>query len=223
MHKIYSRVRILYVQKLLKIFIILLVAFGVVTIAYKSIEPVFNALCKDKAKGIATKISNEEATNIMKEYKYQDLFSIERDSNGNISMIKSNIFPINEIISGIAVKVQERLENQEKENIKIPIGMFSGLRLFAGNGPDIKVRIVPIGNVETDLKSEFIDKGINQTLHRVYLQIKCNVSILTLFATSEESITNQVLIAENVIVGQIPSNYYNLKGVNNTRAIDIVE
>lgn len=223
MHKIYSRVRILHAKKLLNIVIVLVIAFGVVGMVYRSVSPAFEALCKDEAKGLATKITNEEATKIMEEYNYQDLFSIEKDSNGNIAMIKSNVFPINEIISSIALKIQEDIENQGRKNVKIPLGTFFGINLFAGRGPDVNVKISPIGNVETDLKSEFSEKGINQTLHRVYLQIQCNVSILTPFSTTEESIMNQVLIAENVIIGQIPSNYYNLEGINNSRAVDIIE
>lgn len=223
MHKIYSRSRVLYASKLIKIIIILCVAFGVVILIFNAVGPAFEALCKDEAKGLATKITNEETSNIMKQYSYQDLFSIEKDAGGNISMIKSNVFPINEIISSIALKIQESIEKQGKENVKIPLGTFSGVKLFAGRGPDVNVKITPIGNVETDLKSEFSEKGINQTLHRVYLQIVCHVSILTPFSTVEESITNQVLIAENVIIGQIPSNYYNLEGKNNTRAMEIIE
>lgn len=223
MHKIYSRVRVLYARKVIYIFIVLFLALCVVMVTCKAVSPVFDALCKDEAKGLATKITNEEATNVMSQYNYQDLFSIEKDSNGNIAMIKSNVFPINEIISSIAIKIQEDIEKQGRESIKIPLGTFSGIKLLAGRGPNVKINISPIGNIETDLKSEFSEKGINQTLHRVYLQIECNVSILTPFSSAEESITNQVLIAENVIIGKIPLNYYNLEGVNNTRAVDIIE
>ena len=77
----------------------------------------------------------------------------------------------------------------------------------------IKIVVLSIGNVETDLRSEFIAQGINQTLHRVYLQVKCKVNILTPFDNIEREITNQVLLVENVIVGNIPNAYYNLEGI----------
>ena len=245
MHKIYSRRRFLIPrikhnkslgkiknrenrhnkvkQKILKILIILIIAFSIVNLVSQAVQPVFDTLCKDEARSIATKITNEEATNVMKQFRYEDLFSIEKDSDGNITMIKSNVFPINEIISNIAVKIQEGINNEGRDNIKIALGTFTGIDILAGRGPNVNIKVASIGNVETDLKSEFSQQGINQTLHRVYLQIECHVSILTPFSVTEESITNQVLIAENVIVGQIPSNYYNLEGVNNTRAVDIIE
>lgn len=78
--------------------------------------------------------------------------------------------------------------------------------------------------METDLRSEFTAQGINQTLHRVYLQVKCDVNILTPFDNISREITNQVLLMENVIVGNIPNTYYNLEGINgNSDALEIIE
>lgn len=94
---------------------------------------------------------------------------------------------------------------------------------MAGRGPGVKISISPIGDVETDLKSEFTSQGINQTLHRIYLNVKCKVNILTPFQDLEKEITNQVLLAENVIVGRIPNTYYNLEGINGSNALDIIE
>lgn len=87
----------------------------------------------------------------------------------------------------------------------------------------IKIVVLSIGNVETDLRSEFIAQGINQTLHRVYLQIKCEVKILTPFNIITQSIDNQVLLLENVIVGHVPNTYYNLDGIDKNDAVDLIE
>ncbi|MGN1297401.1 MAG: sporulation protein YunB [Clostridia bacterium] len=96
--------------------------------------------------------------------------------------------------------------------------------MLAGRGPGVKIRISSIGNVETDLKSEFTTQGINQTLHRVYLEVKCRVNILTPFQDIEKEITNQVLLIENVIVGRIPETYYNLEGLTGTtEAMEVIE
>ncbi len=96
--------------------------------------------------------------------------------------------------------------------------------MLAGRGPGVKITISSVGDVETDLRSEFTAQGINQTLHRVYLQVKCNVNILTPFDNISREITNQVLLMENVIVGNIPNTYYNLEGINgNSNALEIIE
>ena len=85
---------------------------------------------------------------------------------------------------------------------------------MAGRGPAVKIQISSIGTVETDLRSEFTSQGVNQTLHRLYLEVKCKVNILTPFKDTEKEITNQVLLLENVIVGKIPETYYNFNNIN---------
>lgn len=210
-------------QKIVKIFIIMVIAFSTVKIVLDAILPIFDTLCKDKAKSIATIISNEEATNVMKEHTYDELFTLEKDKDGNITMIKSNIIAINEIISDVAVKIQNTINQRGRENIEIALGSFTGFKLLSGKGPGVPIKISSIGNVETDLRSEFSEKGINQTLHRVYLQVDCEVSILTPYNSITEKISNQVLLIENVIVGKIPSTYYNLEGVDSNSALEIIE
>lgn len=237
MSKIYSRPRIripkIFVsniknknsensKKIVKIFLIMVIAFSTVKLVLDAILPVFNTLCRDKAKSIATIISNEQATIVMKEHSYDELFEFEKDNNGNIVMIKSNISKINEIISDVAVKIQNKIDERGKTDVKISLGTFTGLKIFAGQGPEIYIKVSTVGTVTTDLKSEFKSQGINQTLHRVYLQVDCNINILTPFEDINETISNQILIAENVIVGDIPETYYNINGFDETNELDIL-
>lgn len=97
------------------------------------------------------------------------------------------------------------------------------MKILSGRGPSIPIKMSTIGNVETELVSQFSHAGINQTLHRIYLNVNCKVTILTPFDTIEENITNQVLIAEAVIVGEVPSTYYNLNGVKGEDLIELVK
>lgn len=223
MSKIYSRVRIINTKKIITIGTIIIIAIIVDIIICRALEPVFNTVCKEKAKNMATTITNQEVIKLMKKYNYDDLFNIERDKDGNISMIKSNVFPINDINSNISIKIQEEINKQGKNNIGIALGTFTGIRLLSGIGPSVKIRVSSVGNVQTDIKSEFISQGLNQTLHRVYIQIKCEIIILTPFNDMKESVTNQLLIAENVVIGKIPTNYYNIERMNNHNASNLIE
>ena len=211
-------------KKIVAIIIILSIAFGTVKIVIDAVYPVFDTLCETRAKSIATKISNEQATNVMREHSYDELLTIEKDANNNITMVKSNIIAINEIISDVALKIQDEIDARGRENIEIAMGSFTGNKLLAGRGPGVKIRISSVGSVETDLKSEFTSKGINQTLHRVYLDVKCKVNILTPFKDIEKEIVNQVLLVENIIVGRIPETYYNLEGLNaESDAMEVIQ
>ena len=154
----------------------------------------------------------------MKEYSYDKLFEIEKDEQGNIKMIRSNIFTINQITSDIAIKIQKKIDERGSDNINIASGSFTGIKVLSGLGPKVRIKISTIGNVETDLRSEFKSQGINQTLHRVYLQVDSKVSVLTPFSNIDTQISNQVLLAENVIVGNIPDTFYNFEGIDEQEA-----
>ena len=188
------------------------------------VNPIFETLCKDKAKSVATMITNEETTKIIEKYNYDTFFTIQKDEKGSIQIINANVLRINQVTSDIAVAIQKALDNNEKNKIYIHSGAITGIRFLSGTGPRIPLKIASVGNIDTDLRSEFISQGVNQTLHRVYLNVKTNVSILSSFKTIESSIQNQVLIAEHVIIGEIPSNYYNFNGMENEKeALRLVE
>ena len=188
------------------------------------VNPIFEKLCQDKAKSLATMITNEETTKIIEKYNYDTFFTIQKDEKGSIQIINANVLRINQVTSDIAVAIQKALDNNEKNKIYIHSGAITGIRFLSGTGPRIPLKIASAGNIDTDLRSEFISQGVNQTLHRVYLNIKTNVSILSSFNTIESSIENQVLIAEHVIIGEIPSNYYNFNGMENGKeALRLVE
>ncbi len=209
--------------KLIKILSILIIAFTFAYFSIEAIEPIIEKQCKNMAKSIATKISNNEATKVMENYSYNDMLNITKDEKGNVKMVEANIVTINEIISQIPINIQEQMEKTENNTFAIKLGSFLGSNLFAGRGPNVNIKMQLIGNLDTDLKSEFISTGINQTLHRIYLEISCNIIILTPYETIEDEIVNQVLLAEGVIVGDVPNSYYNLDGLDTNNAVDIVE
>lgn len=209
-------------RKIIKILLILVIAITIVRAVLLSINPIIEEKCKTVAKSTATKISNEQATLVMAKYTYEDLINVIKDENGNIKMIGTNIISVNEIISDIPIKIQEELEKSENNNFNIKLGSFFGSKIFSGMGPNINIKIQLDGTVETDLKSEFTSQGINQTLHRIYLDVVCKVSILTPVNVISEEIKNQVLLVEGIIAGEIPESYYNLEGLEKKDAIEIV-
>lgn len=235
MDKIYSRKRIRLpqfalnkkefkqnnpkIRKTIEILFIVLIAVITMIKSIQLIEPPFNTICTEKARSIATQISNTKATEVMKKYEYDDLVTIIKDESGNVTMVKANIIPINKIISDVAVEIQTELDKLGGQDVGIKLGTFTGNKFLSGRGPYVKLKITEKGDVLTDYKSEFTQAGINQTLHRIYLEVKCNICILTPFNLIEEQITNQVILAENVIVGTTPSTYYNFDNLTNSEPV----
>lgn len=138
-------------------------------------------------------------------------------------MLKINTVKINLLASDIAYNIQQELYKGKNTNISIPIGSITGSRYLVGFGPKIRIKIIPTGSVTTDFKSEFKSAGINQTIHRIYLDVACKVTIVTPYDSVEAEIVNQVLMTESVIVGQIPNTYYNLEGINSNNVLDAIK
>ena len=203
--------------------IIIMIAIIMCLIIYNSIDPVFEEAALTEAKAIATRITNEESTRAIVGYTYEDLFTIEKDSEGNIQMINANILKLNLLTSDIASFIQNSLDKTDYSKIKLSIGSLTGIKMLSGVGPNMNVIINSAGEVETDLRSEFVSQGINQTLHKIYLQINSRVTILTPIKTLQEEISNQVLLAEHVIIGKIPSTYYNFDNLEQGQNLETIK
>lgn len=228
MDKIYSRkrIKIFYsdnktIKKKLVIVLLIVVIVLTVVSSVRSINPIFEELCKEKAMTIATEIVNTESTNVVHKYEYKDIVSINKTEKDNI--LKTDVTVINDIASDIAVEITKKLQEREKEKIKIPIGALLGNKYLAGMGPAIDILIIPVRTVKTDIKTEFKACGINQTMYRIYLEIVCNVNIVTSYKTINTEVVNQVLLVETVVVGNVPETYYNLEGIDKDNSIDIIE
>ena len=191
------------------LFTILMLAISSIT-SYKilkSIDPIFEGLCKAKAQSIATDITNRKSTEVLARYNYKDTVQMIKTEDGKNSVLKTDIVTINQIASDIAIEIQNELNDISKQTIEIPIGSLTGIKYFAGSGPGIKIKIISVGKIATDIKTEFESAGINQTIYRVYLNLECDISILTSYKTMKETIQNQVLLVETVIMGEVPTTY----------------
>lgn len=222
MDRIYARRRIKLPKiktknkKIRKIYFTLLIVTISIITGYKilkSIDPIFEGLCISKAQGIATDITNKKSSEVLAKYNYQDTVKIIRSDDGKNCMLKTDIVMLNEIISDIALEIQNELNKLKNENVEIPIGALMGNQYFAGSGPKIKIKIISVGDISTDIKTEFKSEGINQTIYRIYLELECNVSILTSYRTMNKKISNQILLVETVIVGEVPETYLELQSL----------
>lgn len=216
MDKIYSRPRIILKsnktkkQKLKRLIIIILILILIFIIfLIKAAYPIFIATCENSANSIATNILNQEVTDAMLMYNYNDLVHIEKNTSGEISLIEARIMPINEIVAKITNNIQHKLDLNSTISVKLNFGSISGISALSAISPRIQVAFERAGNIDTNIDSEFTSVGINQTLHRIYLDLGCTVGVLTPFKSVNQKVTSRVLLAETVIVGKVPDTYYN--------------
>lgn len=140
---------------------------------------------------------------------YDNLINITTDNDGKIVLIQANSIQINMLTKDLIKTSQIKLEKMGADGINIPIGTFSGITLLNGKGPNINIKLIPVGDVACNFKSEFINSGINQTLHKLYVTIDTNVNIILPMSNNNVKTTTSILICESVIVGQVPEVYFN--------------
>ena len=139
---------------------------------------------------------------------YEELFSVVRDDAGNVEMVQANSPEINMVAREIANLAQANLDESGLREISIPIGTFTGLALLMGIGPEVTISVMPIGSALCDFVSYFTSAGINQTLHKIYIDVQAVINIITPIDEPTITVTAEVLVAENLIVGDVPEFYF---------------
>lgn len=140
---------------------------------------------------------------------YDDLIEITRNDAGDIVMISSKAVEINVLTRELLDLAQKNLDTMGAEGVGVNLGSFTGLPVLANVGPEINLKLSPIGTISASFRSEFVEAGINQTNHRIFLEIKSNVNVVLPTATQTVTTTTELMIAESIIVGEIPDTYLN--------------
>lgn len=216
MEKIYSRERIRIKKSNLILLFILFGIFIMYLFLRFVVYPVYDAACENKAKEIASKISTEVTRDIMKEYEYEDIVSIVKDEDDDIKFVDIKTDVLNNIMTDITENIQKQIDDEKDTQISIKIGNFLGNKILAGYGPEIYFRIESLSNFTTNLYTEFYSVGINQSLHRIYLNISCNVNITTPLNKICQISENKVLLVESIILGNVPDTFYDAGSMENT-------
>ncbi|WP_346916503.1 sporulation protein YunB [Clostridium sp.] len=138
-------------------------------------------------------------------FNYNDIIKFEKDNDGNIIMMTADTLKLSEIATLTVLKAQEELEEKSQVDISIPMGYVTQNNILARFGPDVKIRMRPIGHITTRYLSEFEDAGINQTRHKIYIETTTRVKMIMAVSSSELEIVNQIPIVETIIVGRVPS------------------
>lgn len=200
-------------KRIIKAKVISMIIFLIFIFQYMTdkVESTLLSLCEAKVEGIAITVSNKAIDDVMEDIKYEDLIKFDKDEEGRIIALKSDVVEMNNISSEIATLIQEMYDELEDIYVYVPLGNFTGNNFLAGHGPNIKVKVIPAGTVNTEFKTEFISAGINQTRHRVYLGVECNMRVIAPFATENIVVDNSVTVAETVLIGDVPEYYTNMK------------
>ena len=138
---------------------------------------------------------------------YDTLVLLEKDEYGHVTALRSNMGEVNRLQTAIADDILQRISDVPMSELSIPMGTLTGSALLAGRGPSLHVRMQAVGSTAASFRNEFTAAGINQTKHRIILEVDVSMSILLPAFTTSTNISNEIAVAETVIVGSVPETY----------------
>ena len=191
----------------------ILMLFSLIFFRWKYHGPVFE-LAQTQVKNTTSDLINDaidkqiEIGNI----QYDRIVYFEKDLEGRITALKTNMNEVNRLKTDILNIINDEILALDTADLGIHIGNFLLPEFFAGKGPVIPVHILAIRNSEAAFQSHFSEAGINQTLQQLTMDVSVDVSVLLLGKTDSFTVTSQVVVAETIIVGQVPNTFFQTGG-----------
>ena len=205
-------------RRIRRILYFLLAAFLTVSLGFLMLRSRYRDVIRDLAetqvKNTTSDLTNDAIAKQIDEgiIQYDRIVYFEKDLDGRITALKTNMSEVNRLKTDILNLINDEILALDTSDIGIPLGSLFLPELFSGKGPSIPVRILSIRNSDASFASSFSQAGINQTLHQVTMIVSVDVAVLVLGQTSSFTVNSEVVVAETVIVGEVPDTFLQTGG-----------
>ncbi len=199
-----------FLQKLgTKLIALALIMMGLLFLTDLSLRPVIETMNKLQChEAVSAILNNAVLSELDREgTEYSQLVNLSTNDSGEVISIESNVMSINRLKTEITARVEREIERISAIDIEIPIGTLLGIQLLHGKGFDVGMSVEPLGAARTTVISEFNEAGINQTLHRIVIQIDAEVDAVIPGFSTRVPVSTSIIAAETVIVGRVPEAY----------------
>lgn len=203
------------IRRLLHLLLVILVAVCLGFLMLRSrYRDVIRDLAETQVKNTTSDLTNDAIAKQIAEgvIQYDRIVYFEKDLDGRITALKTNMSEVNRLKTDILNLINDEILALDTSDIGIPLGSLFLPELFSGKGPAIPVRILSIRNSDATFASKFSQAGINQTLHQLTMVVSVDVAVLVLGQTSSFTVNSEVVVAETVIVGEVPSTFLQTGG-----------
>ena len=203
------------IQRVLRRLLILIVVLVVLFLGLRSeYRSVVNDLAQTQVKNTTSDLTNDAIAKQIAsgEIQYDRIVFFEKNLGGRITALKTNMSEVNRLKTDILNIINDEILALDTSDIGIPLGSLFLPEFLSGKGPAIPVHILSIRNSDANFVSHFSQAGINQTLHRLNMEVSIDVAVLVLGQTSSFTLTSEVVVAETIIVGDVPQTYLQTGG-----------
>lgn len=200
-----------WLKRVLVLFILLLALFFALRSKYRV---VISDLARTQVMNTTSDLTNDAIARQIAQgdIQYDRIVFFEKDLDGRITALKTNMSEVNRLKTDILNIINDEILALDNSDIGIPLGSLFFPELLSGKGPAIPVRILSIRNSDANFVSDFSQAGINQTLHRLNMEVSIDVAVLVLGQTASFTVSSEVVVAETVIVGDVPQTYLQIGG-----------
>ena len=202
-------------RRLLRFIIILLALSIILLILFrlKFNEPI-RALAETQVRNTTSDLINDAIDKQIEDgrIQYDRMIYFEKDLDGRITALKTNMSEVNRLKTDILNLINDEILALSTDDLGVPLGSIFLPELLSGRGPSIPVQILTIRNSDASFSSSFSEAGINQTLQQLNMHVSVDVTILVLGQTQSYTISSQVVVAETIIVGDVPNTYFQTGG-----------
>jgi len=172
----------------------------------KNILPAVLTIGEEQLKREATEIINETALDIYSnQFDYSDMIIIEKDNDGNITMLRADTVKLNYLSSKLILASNDKFGKLQEMGLEVPLGYMTKNLVFYNLGPKVNIKMTQIGNITSSYESVFESAGINQTRHKIYLNVNMKMKIVVPLNSRDVEVACQIPVAETIIVGKIPN------------------
>lgn len=192
--------------------IVIIIVFALIVALFigeycNNIDDIVNDYAETYVSNLAIRMFYETLDKYLSEkgVDYFDIVSIEKDSNGNAKVLSVNTGLLTRIRSETTIILTNQLDSLQYKDFTIPIGTILKSRFFSGQGPKIKIKIVPLGYITSETKNEFNSVGINQSKHTISITYNFALNVIAPFSSASIVHSSTITIAESVIIGDVPN------------------
>lgn len=196
----------------------IMILFCIILVAFLLFRSRYNAVIRELAKTQVTNATSDLINDAVAkqialgDIAYDRIVYFEKDLNGRITALKTNIGEVNKLKTDTLNVINDEILAMDTSHIGIPLGSLILPEFLSGRGPQIPVEVLTIRNSDADFTSLFSHAGINQTLHQLHMTVWVDVSVLVLGSTVSFSVEADVVVAETIIVGDVPDTFLQTGG-----------
>lgn len=201
-------------RSIFSILILAAMALFAGVILQTKVNPLTEELAVAKINDLASNLINQAVGEQIEEgnVQYEDLVFLNQDAQGNVTALTTNMREMNRLKTQLLTKLDSDIYNISGDEINIPVGNLTGIPLLSGRWGSIPVKIVAVSSSDANFRGEFEDAGINQTIHRIMMDVALDLIILLPSGTVTDHVSTEVCVAETVLLGRVPESYTYFNG-----------